>query len=227
MNKKISKGHRRNDFPVDDFKGWTQEYLTENNYMTGEMLPENVSAFHNDSGYISVIPFVPTKLSELINDPGFLLSAPVISVNGQTGAVALALFSGAYADLTGKPALFSGVYADLTGKPSLFSGSYLDLTDKPTIPIVRRSETYSGVTDASGNFSVVYSTPFPAVPHVTPVIIGGTPSQVARVTASTTSGCTINVTNRASVTLLAIEVLLAATTPVAGAAVSVSVLARA
>jgi len=29
---------------------------------------------------------------------------------------------------------FSGAYADLTGKPSLFSGSYNDLSNKPTIP---------------------------------------------------------------------------------------------
>jgi len=29
---------------------------------------------------------------------------------------------------------FSGAYADLTGKPSLFSGAYADLTGKPTIP---------------------------------------------------------------------------------------------
>ena len=29
---------------------------------------------------------------------------------------------------------FSGAYADLTGKPTLFSGAYDDLTDKPTIP---------------------------------------------------------------------------------------------
>ena len=41
--------------------------------------------------------------------------------------------SGAYADLTGKPALFSGAYADLTGKPTLFSGAYADLTGKPTL----------------------------------------------------------------------------------------------
>jgi hypothetical protein len=42
-------------------------------------------------------------------------------------------FSGAYADLTGKPTLFSGAYSDLTGKPSLFSGAYADLSGKPTL----------------------------------------------------------------------------------------------
>lgn len=37
----------------------------------------------------SKIPTVPTKTSELENDSGFLTSAPVTSVNGQTGAVSL------------------------------------------------------------------------------------------------------------------------------------------
>ena len=45
-------------------------------------------------------------------------------------------FSGAYADLTGKPTLFDGNYNSLTNKPSLFSGNYNDLTNKPTIPTV-------------------------------------------------------------------------------------------
>jgi hypothetical protein len=32
---------------------------------------------------------IPTKVSDLTNDSGFITSAPVISVNGQTGAVTL------------------------------------------------------------------------------------------------------------------------------------------
>lgn len=245
------RNDRRGNAPVSEFEDWTKEYLVSNGYLTVDTLPKNVSYFVNDSHYISVIPSVPTKLSQLTNDMGFLTSAPVVSVNGQTGAVSLALFSGAYSDLTGKPALFSGAYADLTGKPTLFSGSYLDLTNKPTIPtaqvqsdwnatsgmsfilnkptipVVRRMETFSGVTDASGNFTVTYATAYPAIPHVNPQLTAGTPSQVVRVVASTATGFTVNATNRSSVTLLAVEVLLAATTPVVGAAVSVSVLARA
>lgn len=246
-----NKQHRRNDFPTEDFQSWTKEYLVENKYATEDMIPDNVSELNNDSGYISVMPPIPTKTSQLTNDSGFINSAPVSSVNGQTGAVSLVLFSGAYSALTGKPTLFSGAYTDLTGKPTLFSGSYLDLTNKPTIPAaqvqsdwnatsgvslilnkptiptVRRVETFSGVTDSSGNFTVTYSTAYPAAPHVNPQIIAGTPSQVVRVTASSTTGFTVNATNRATVTLLATEVLLAATTPVVGASISVSVLARA
>jgi hypothetical protein len=42
------------------------------------------------------------------------------------GAASAALTSALAAD-------FSGAYADLTGKPTLFSGSYTDLTNKPTL----------------------------------------------------------------------------------------------
>lgn len=55
-------------------------------------------------------------------------------------------FSGAYADLSGKPTLFSGAYADLSGKPSLFSGAYADLSGKPTIPAVQVQSDWN-VTD--------------------------------------------------------------------------------
>ena len=62
---------------------------------------------------------VPTKVSDLPNDAGYITTASV--------------FSGSYNDLTDVPTLFSGAYADLTGKPTLFSGSYTDLTDKPVL----------------------------------------------------------------------------------------------
>jgi len=62
-------------------------------------------------------PSIPSKVSDLTNDSGFLTAV-------------------SWASVTGKPALFSGAYADLTGKPTLFSGAYADLTGKPTIPTV-------------------------------------------------------------------------------------------
>jgi hypothetical protein len=219
-NNRELKKLRRNGTSITLIEENIQNLISSYQFLTQADMPENVSAF--------------------INDMGYLASAPVTSVNDQTGAVFLSLFSGNYSDLVGKPTLFSGAYADLTGKPALFSGNYIDLTnkptlfsgsyndlsDKPTIPTVRRMETFSGVTDASGNFTVTYSSPFPLAPHVSPQLISATPSQVVRITSSTVNGFTVNVTNRASVTLLALEVLLAATTPVVGAAVSVTILAR-
>jgi hypothetical protein len=61
-----------------------------------------------------------------------LVAAGHVAVNGET--LSNVAFSGAYADLTGKPTLstvaISGSYVDLINKPTLFSGSYNDLTDK-------------------------------------------------------------------------------------------------
>lgn len=64
------------------------------------------------------------------------------------GTTLSAPFSGAYADLSGKPTLFDGAYSSLTGTPTipadvsdltdttnlLFDGSYASLTGTPTIP---------------------------------------------------------------------------------------------
>ena len=68
------------------------------------------------------------------------LADGAISASEVSGLAAVAT-SGAYADLSGKPALAavatSGAYADLSGKPSLATvattGAYNDLTGKPTL----------------------------------------------------------------------------------------------
>lgn len=179
-------------------------------------------------------PPIYSRISQLEDDMGLMTRDEMVSM------VSTMSFTQANSDwnastgvtqILNKPTLASiattGLYSDLIGKPVLasvaISGSYSDLTDKPTL---RRSETYSGVTNASGNYSVTYSTPFSVIPDVQPQLTSGTPSQVVRIVSNTVSGFTVNVTNRASVTLLAVEVLLAATTPVAGAPVSVLVTAR-
>jgi hypothetical protein len=56
-------------------------------------------------------------------------------------------FSGAYADLTGKPSLFSGSYTDLTSKPTLFDGAYSSLTGAPSLATVATSGSYNDLTN--------------------------------------------------------------------------------
>ena len=46
---------------------------------------------YSDVGALSSATVIPTKTSQLLNDSGFLTSAPVVSVNGQTGAVILSI----------------------------------------------------------------------------------------------------------------------------------------
>lgn len=91
---------------------------------------------------------------------------------------------------------------------------------------VRRTETYLGTTDGSGNYTVTYSQAFSTTPDIQPQLQAGTSSQVVRITSSTTTGFTVQVTERSSVNLLGVEVLLAATTPVSGSSVGVLVISR-
>lgn len=49
--------------------------------------PGGVSSVNGQTG--AVVLFIPTATSELTNDSGFITSAPVTSVNGQTGDVVI------------------------------------------------------------------------------------------------------------------------------------------
>lgn len=81
--------------------------------------------------------------------PAVILNKPAIpapqqpadwnAVDGPTAVLNKpVLFSGRWADITGKPAFASvatsGAYNDLTGKPTLFDGTWGSLTGKPDIP---------------------------------------------------------------------------------------------
>ena len=80
-----------------------------------------------------------------------------LAYNSSTGVMSVTLptvFSGAYADLTGKPTLFSGAYADLTGAPSLgavaTSNDYDDLSNKPTLGTAAATASTAYATAAQG-----------------------------------------------------------------------------
>ena len=84
---------------------------------------------------------------------------------GTTATTALAgntsLFSGAYADLTGKPTLLTlGTTSTtaLAGDTSLFSGAYADLTGTPTLPTdfvsAASGGTFSGNVAMTGDLTV-------------------------------------------------------------------------
>lgn len=153
---------------------------------------------------------IPESTSDLVNDSGFITSTHGHPSEDITGLADVAM---------------SGVYNDLSGKPSLAtvatSGSYTDLSNKPAL---KRIETYSGTTNASGNYTITYSTPFASVPNVLAFLSAGTHSQTVILTSSTVNGFTFNVANRGAVTLLAVEVLLASTTPVNAAGIRVIVI---
>lgn len=156
--------------------------------------------------------------------------------------------SGAYADLSGKPTIPA---AQVNSDWSSVSG-VTQILNKPTIPSntsqitestnlyytdtrvgaylaaqgYKRPETFNGTTNASGIFTVTFVNTYSTPPHVNPVIINGAANQTILLSNVTTTGCTVTVVQRTSVTLLAVEVLLAATAPVSGATVGVLVVPR-
>jgi hypothetical protein len=111
-----------------------------------------------------VIPTVPTNLSAFTNDSGYITKEVNNLTNyTKTSSLSTVATSVSYNDLTNKPDLFSGNYNDLSNKPDIpdslsdltddsshrlvsdtekttwnnksnFSGSYNDLSNKPTIP---------------------------------------------------------------------------------------------
>lgn len=138
-------------------------------------------------------------------------------------------------------------------KPTLSSvatsGDYNDLSNKPTIPsaqiqsdwtqtnnaladfvknkpALKRVDTYLGTSDASGNYTVTYGTAFSTTPDVQPQLQAGTVNQMVRITASSTTGFTVNVTQRAVLTILGLDVLAGTATAVNGASVGVLVTSR-
>ena len=120
--------------------------------------------FSGDYADLSNKPTIPADVSDL-TDTGSLLGGGgggggTSNYNDLTNLpdltvyqLASTAFSGAYADLTGKPTLFSGDYDDLSNKPTLFSGRYTDLTDTPTL----FSGSYTDLTDTPALFSGDYA----------------------------------------------------------------------
>lgn len=88
----------------------------------------------------------------------------------------------------------------------------------------KRFECFNGSTDASGNYSVSYVTPYAAIPNVQPVTYPPASATTrVRVTASTVNGFTVKTETNAGVTVLGIDVLSLATANVAGVPVRILV----
>lgn len=93
------------------------------------------------------------------------------------------------------------------------------------MPTTRRIETHTGTTNAAGRIVVTYAEAYPAVPVVQPPA-PALANQVWTTVASTTTGFTLQLNQRNTVTLLSTEVLLGATVPIAGVAATVLVVAQ-
>tara|TARA_R110001606_G_scaffold78250_2_gene181020 strand:- start:2057 stop:4273 length:2217 start_codon:yes stop_codon:yes gene_type:complete len=92
---------------------------------------------------------------------------------------------------------FSGAYADLTGKPILFSGAYTDLTGKPTIPVDVSDLTDTGSLLGSGGGVTDYNnlTNLPTIPSITGLALT---SYVDTQIANVVGGGSINLSSYAT-----------------------------
>ena len=167
-----------------------------------------VTSVNGNTGAVTIS--VPTKVSDLTNDSGFITSYtetdPVFSASAAASITSADItawngkstFSGSYNDLTDKPTLFSGAYADLTGKPNLAtvatSGDYDDLSNKPTIPTVPTN--VSAFTNDAG-YITGYTETDPTVPSwakastkpsYTAAEVGALPDTTVIPTESTVTG---------------------------------------
>lgn len=166
-----------------------------------------------------------------------------------------ALFNGAYASLTGIPATFAPAshtqaWSTITGTPTTLGGygitdaaTSAQLATKLTIPAgttaqylrgdgtlatlpsAKRIDSYLGVTDANGLFTVTYPTAFPAVPSVQP----GPPADSTQswvLVSSTATGFSVRLVQRAVLTVVSVQVLAGVVTNVAAAPAQVLVVSQ-
>lgn len=87
-----------------------------------------------------------------------------------------------------------------------------------TVSKTKRQETYSGTTDASGNYTVTFGTSYSATPNIQANPIGGSTETFLKITSISTTGFAVNVFQRATVLSLALST---ATTAINGAFVDV------
>jgi hypothetical protein len=69
----------------------------------------------------------------------------------------------------------------------------------PGVPSFKRQETYSGSTNGSGVYTVTFGTSYSVAPNIQASIVGGSNTNILKVTSVSTTGFTITVVNRTDV----------------------------
>lgn len=104
-------------------------------------------------------------------------------------------------------------------------GCYMSSNGTEWRPVInRRVELYAGTTDGSGNYTVVYPTPFSSEPHVNATTYPPADADTrVRLTASSVNGFTVRTEKNVGLSVLSLTVLGFGTSAVASVPVRVAV----
>lgn len=123
------------------------------------------------------------------------------SGNLSVGTVTSIGLSSTDLNVSGSPVTTSGsITANLT-TTGISAGTYGTLTvdTKGRASAGKRQETYSGTTNASGQYTITFGTAYSAAPNIQANIINATDTQNIRITSITTTGFTVLVRNRVDI----------------------------
>lgn len=162
--------------------------------------------------------------SQYIRGDGTLATFPSIG----TGTVTSVGITGSDFSISSSPITSSGNISLALANSGITAGTYgrLTVNAKGIATAGKRQETYSGTTDASGVYTVTFSTPYSVAPNIQAGLVGGTALNGCTYTVSTT-GFTVTAYTRSTVSSLPVLGVLAATlvgtatNPLVGGAVDV------
>lgn len=157
--------------------------------------------------------------SQYIRGDGSLATLPAPGV----GTVTSVGLSSSDFSISGSPITESGNITANLSTTGITAGTYGRITvdSKGRATAGKRQEVYSGTTNATGEYTVTFGSSYSATPNIQANLVGGTANQTMIITSVSTTGFTVKAVQRSAVTLLGIEVLLAATTNVNGANIDV------
>jgi hypothetical protein len=120
------------------------------------------------------------------------------NINGQNttnaNPIAPLLNTAAYHDVQNKLIITPG-----TGIGVAFNSDSSNITITNLNGLMKRQETYSGITNASGNVTLTFSPAYSVAPNIQANIINGTNTNLIKIGTPTTTGVTVNVVNRTDV----------------------------
>lgn len=195
----------------------------------------------NSAQVIAALGFTPypnTNPNSYINQAGARSAISVTgggSYNSSTGVITISNTGTVTSvgvtstDLVvgGSPVTTSGnITVNLPNVGTAGSYGYVTTDSKGRVISGKRLEPYSGTTNASGNYTVTFATPYSVIPNVQASISNQSNVQhQIRVAAVSTTGFTVNVNSRntAFLSLLGLDILTSGTTNVSGATVQVLV----